>query len=97
LAFNKKPVNAIDDYITKGIIPDEEPKSIAEYLLSIEGLDKTVLGEYFGKNNESALKILREYCILLNFKDMEFDLALRKLLSKFRLPGEAQQIERVIW
>jgi len=28
---------------------------------------------------------------------MEFDKAMRLLLSKFRLPGEAQQIERVIW
>jgi Sec7-like guanine-nucleotide exchange factor len=28
---------------------------------------------------------------------MEYDLALRKLLSKFRLPGESQQIERIIW
>ena len=28
---------------------------------------------------------------------LTFDFALRKLLSKFKLPGEAQQIERVVW
>lgn len=30
-------------------------------------------------------------------KDIEFDRALRLLLSKFRLPGEAQQIYRIVW
>jgi len=60
--------------------------------LSIEGLDKEVMGEYFGKNNEKVLKIFQEFCNSLDFRGMEYDLALRKLLSKFRLPGESQQI-----
>ena len=41
--------------------------------------------------------VLGAFCRLLNFKGMEFDRAMRLLMSKFRLPGEAQQIERVIW
>lgn len=43
------------------------------------------------------LAILHAYCDLLGFHELEFDLALRKLLSKFLLPGEAQQIERIVW
>lgn len=58
----------------------------------MEGIDKSVLGEYFGKNDKKVLGILHSFCNLLNFKNMEFDKALRLLLSKFRLPGEAQQI-----
>ena len=30
-------------------------------------------------------------------RNIEYDLALRKLLFRFRLPGEAQQIERIVW
>ncbi len=41
--------------------------------------------------------ILAAFCRMLNFTGMEFDRAMRLLMSKFRLPGEAQQIERVIW
>lgn len=38
------------------------------------------------------MKILYEYCRLLKFHDIEYDKAIRQLLGKFRLPGEAQQI-----
>lgn len=70
---------------------------IAAYLIKVEGLDKETLGQYFGENNQQVLKILHSYCKLLNFKGIEFDRALRMLLSRFRLPGEAQQIERIVW
>ena len=36
------------------------------------------------------------YVDLLNFNGMEFVSALRHLLSKFRLPGEAQKIDRIM-
>ena len=95
--FNKKPENAINDYVTKGFIHEDSPDAIAEYIIKIEGIDKTILGEYFGKNDKKVLNVLHSYCKLLKFIGQEFDKALRTLLSKFRLPGEAQQIERVIW
>lgn len=90
--FNKKPEHAISDYITKGFIHDSSPETIAQYLIKVEGVDKAVMGEYFGKNDKKVLAILHQFCMMLNFKNMEFDKAMRKLLSKFRLPGEAQQI-----
>lgn len=51
----------------KGIIKDDTPESIAEYLIKVEGLDKELLGEYFGKNNPKNLKILHSFCQLLKF------------------------------
>lgn len=95
--FNKKPENAIQQYVTKGFIHENTPEAIAEYLIKVEGVDKAVMGEYFGKNDKKVLAVLHSFCKLLNFKNMEFDKAMRLLLSKFRLPGQAQQIERVIW
>lgn len=90
--FNKKPENAINDYISKGYIIENSSEAIAEYLIKIEGLNKGALGEYFGKNDKNVLSVLHAFCKLLNFKNQEFDLAIRILLAKFRLPGEAQQI-----
>jgi Sec7-like guanine-nucleotide exchange factor len=83
--------------VTKGFIHEDTPDAIAEYIIKTEGIDKAILGEYFGKNDKKVLGVLHSFCKLLNFKNMEFDKALRTLMSKFRLPGEAQQIERVIW
>lgn len=58
----------------------------------VQGLDKALLGDYFGQNNPKVLQILHAYCKQFKFKNVEYDLAIRQLLSQFRLPGEAQQI-----
>lgn len=51
ILFNKKPENAINTYIKKGIIWNDTPEAIARYLFKMDkGLDKGLLGEYFGKS-----------------------------------------------
>ena len=62
-----------------------------------EAINKEMLGEYFGEDKPKVLEVLRHYCRLLNFRNLEFDKALRLLLSKFKIPGEAQKIERIVW
>jgi hypothetical protein len=37
---------------------------------------------------------MHAYVDAMNFKDMEFDDAIRHFLAGFRLPGEAQKIDR---
>jgi brefeldin A-inhibited guanine nucleotide-exchange protein len=92
LAFNKNPEATLCEYIKRGEIHSDEPDVIAAYLIKTEGLDKHVLGEYFGTNNIKALKVLHSYCKVLNFKGIEFDKALRLMLSRFFLAGESQQV-----
>lgn len=87
LEFNKNPEKAIKSYLDNHIIKDDSPKSIANYLLKVEGINKNALGDYFGKNDENVMAILKAYCDLLGLQSIEFDIALRKLLSKFLLPG----------
>jgi Sec7-like guanine-nucleotide exchange factor len=40
--------------------------------------------------------VLKSYCEQLDLTSIEFDKALRGFLTKFRLPGEAQQIDRIM-
>ena len=68
MAFNKKPEQAISDYIKKGIIHNDEPETIAAYLSKIEALDKENLGKDVGENDQKVLKILHAYCKLLSLK-----------------------------
>ena len=53
-----------------------------------------VLGEFLAKPSNSDL--LRYFIDLFDFTDLRVDEALRILLKAFRLPGESQQIERVV-
>jgi len=59
-------------------------------------LNRTFVGEYISEPDEHSGKILMAFIEYLDFENMEFDNALRTFLSKFRLPGEAQKIDRIM-
>jgi Sec7-like guanine-nucleotide exchange factor len=63
---------------------------MAEFLIKIEGINKGKLGEFFGSSKEIHQQILYAYCKLLKFTQTVLDEALRLLLERLRLPGEAQ-------
>ena len=49
-----------------------------------------------GDGDEMAAEVLKCYVSTFSFHGLGFDDALRKFLSAFRLPGEAQKIERIM-
>jgi brefeldin A-resistance guanine nucleotide exchange factor 1 len=42
------------------------------------------------------MQVLDAYTASFNFHDLRFDAAIRLFLESFRLPGEAQKIDRII-
>ena len=58
LLFNQKPKKGIDYLLKHGVIQDDEAKyrHIADFLLKREELDKKMVGEILGKDNESAIR-----------------------------------------
>jgi brefeldin A-inhibited guanine nucleotide-exchange protein len=77
------------------------PESVALFLRTYQDrLDKAAVGEYLGREREYengfCLKVLHEYVELMDFTGMAFDMAIRYFLSGFRLPGEAQKIDRLM-
>lgn len=56
----------------------------------------TAMGEYFGSPEEDAIAALNAFVRLIDFKNMRLDEAVRRLLTYFRLPGEAQKIDRIM-
>jgi len=70
---------------------------VACWLLTASKLSKNCVGDYLGRSDEDAKVILKAFVDALDFAPFEqFDEALRFFLSLFRLPGEAQQIDRII-
>lgn len=93
--FNKKPRKGIT-FLVKANKVGESPEEIATFLKNASGLDKTTIGDYLGENEEFSLKVMHAYVDSFNFQGMDFDDAIRTLLLGFRLPGEAQKIDRIM-
>lgn len=72
-------------------------RNVAHFLLHRKGLAKEKIGQYLG-NLQSKFNqdVLVYYLQELDFYGLQIDLALRKFLATFRLPGEAQKIERIV-
>ncbi|XP_014523031.1 brefeldin A-inhibited guanine nucleotide-exchange protein 2 [Vigna radiata var. radiata] len=93
--FNRRPEKGIEFLINANKVGDS-PKDIAAFLKEASGLNKTRIGDYLGEREELALKVMHAYVDSFNFQDMEFDEAIRVFLQGFRLPGEAQKIDRIM-
>lgn len=102
-AFNKDPLKR--EWITYAESLSVLPKpataeTIAEFLFSTPKLDKTQIGLYLSKGPPEKYpfnqEVLTCFTKLFSFVGMEFSEALRSFLGKFRLPGEAQCIDRLM-
>ncbi|MCH90840.1 brefeldin A-inhibited guanine nucleotide-exchange protein 2-like [Trifolium medium] len=93
--FNRKPKKGIEFLINANKVGDS-PEDIATFLKDASGLDKTLIGDYLGEREELSLKVMHAYVDSFNFQGMEFDEAIRVFLQGFRLPGEAQKIDRIM-
>lgn len=93
--FNEKPRDGIKLLIDKKFIHNNKTKEVAKFLFENDSrLNKKQLGLLISKPEE--MELLDEFMNLFNFNLFRVDEALRVLLTKFRLPGESQQIERIL-
>lgn len=92
--FNRKPSKGIEFLLSKKIC--SSPESVATFLKNTTGLNATVIGDYLGEREEFPLKVMHAYVDSFNFDGMDFGEAIRFFLRGFRLPGEAQKIDRIM-
>ncbi|XP_027332157.1 brefeldin A-inhibited guanine nucleotide-exchange protein 1-like isoform X2 [Abrus precatorius] len=93
--FNRKPSKGIEFLISNKKI-GSSPEEVALFLKNTGGLDETKIGDYLGEREELSLKVMHAYVDSFNFKEMDFGEAIRFFLQGFRLPGEAQKIDRIM-
>lgn len=93
--FNRKPKKGIE-FLIKANKVGGSPKEIADFLKDASGLNKTLIGDYLGEREDLSLKVMHEYVDSFDFQGKEFDEAIRVFLRGFRLPGEAQKIDRIM-
>ncbi|XP_077991507.1 brefeldin A-inhibited guanine nucleotide-exchange protein 1-like [Glandiceps talaboti] len=93
--FNKKPFKGIHYLQEQGIL-GKSAEDIAAFLHEDERLDKMVMGDFLGDNEKFNKEIMYAYVDLMNFAGKDIVSALRMFLDDFRLPGEAQKIDRLM-
>ncbi|KAB8076753.1 hypothetical protein BDV29DRAFT_77409 [Aspergillus leporis] len=91
--FNFKPKRGIKLFIKDGFIRSD-PAEIASLLFRNDRLDKAMIGEYLGEGDAENIAIMHAFVDLMDFTKRRFVDALRGFLQHFRLPGEAQKIDR---
>ncbi|XP_072946115.1 IQ motif and SEC7 domain-containing protein 3 isoform X2 [Epargyreus clarus] len=94
--FNKKPERGIAYLISRGFL-ENSPRGVARFLITRKGLSKQMIGEYLGNlQNAFNMAVLECFVTELDLSGMAVDVALRRYQAHFRLPGEAQKIERLV-
>ncbi|GJU07381.1 ARF guanine-nucleotide exchange factor GNOM-like protein [Tanacetum coccineum] len=95
--FNRDPKKGLQFLQGMHMLPDTlDPVSVAYFLRYTTGLDKNLIGDYLGNHDQFCVNVLQEFAKTFDFQDMNLDIALRVFLETFRLPGEAQKIQRFV-
>ncbi|KAK5691286.1 guanine nucleotide exchange protein for ADP-robosylation factor, partial [Elasticomyces elasticus] len=92
--FNFKPKRGMKLLLQEGFIRSDSPDDIASFLFRNDRLDKAMLGEYLGEGDAENIAIMHAFVDTMNFEKRRFVECLRQFLQNFRLPGEAQKIDR---
>ncbi|KAK1374056.1 Brefeldin A-inhibited guanine nucleotide-exchange protein 1 [Heracleum sosnowskyi] len=93
--FNKKPSKGID-FLIRNKRVGGSPEAVVDFLKNTSGLNEAMIGDYLGEREEFSLKVMHAYVDSFNFGGMDFGEAIRFFLRGFRLPGEAQKIDRIM-
>ena len=81
--------------VANGFLPDPlTPQTMGVFLATTPNLSKQQIGEYLAKPQH--VETLKYFVETFEFHGKRIDEAMRTLLEKFRLPGESQQIERIM-
>ncbi|KAL8892597.1 MAG: hypothetical protein Q9215_000476 [Flavoplaca cf. flavocitrina] len=92
--FNFKPKRGIKTLLQDGFIRSDSPEDVASFIAQHEQLDKAMIGEYLGEGDPQNVATMHAFVDLMDFTKRRFVDALRQFLQSFRLPGEAQKIDR---
>ncbi|XP_019057827.1 PREDICTED: brefeldin A-inhibited guanine nucleotide-exchange protein 5 isoform X1 [Tarenaya hassleriana] len=93
--FNRNSVKGVE-YLIANKLVERNPASVAQFLRNTSSLNKVMIGDYLGQHDEFPLAVMHAYVDSMSFSGMKFDTAIREFLKGFRLPGEAQKIDRIM-
>lgn len=95
--FNSEPSKSTGALQSLGLLSNPlTPESMAEFLRHTPGLDMNIVGEFLGKRHDFNGQVRKAFLDTFPFAGLGLVEALRIVLATFRLPGEAQCIDRLM-
>lgn len=94
--FNSKPKEGLKLLLATKSLEASTPADVARFLHNARGLNKKKIGELIGSKDEFHQELLKAFMEYMDLSKLDFDLALRLVLSRFILPGESQMIDRIM-
>ena len=73
-----------------------EAVSVATFLHTFKGLDKSSIGQYIGRSKDFNKAVLNAFTHWLDLTEASYIDAIRLFLNSFRLPGEACMIDPIM-
>ncbi|KAJ3071312.1 Brefeldin A-inhibited guanine nucleotide-exchange protein 2 [Podochytrium sp. JEL0797] len=95
-ASNSANGDGVEPVVVDTAAEDNEAFSIACFLKSMSGLNKGAIGSYLGEGDAFYIKVMHMFVDMMDFEGTGIVEALRTFLQTFRLPGEAQKIDRLM-
>eukprot|EP01134_Creolimax_fragrantissima_P005110 CFRG5110T1 len=93
--FNKSPLLGLQYLIDHNVI-ENETQSIVTLITSERELSKTAVGDFLGNVHAGCQSVLKALIRRQCYWGKDFVASLREFLALFRLPGEAQKIDRIM-
>ncbi|KFD61658.1 hypothetical protein M514_11433 [Trichuris suis] len=93
--FNRKPKQGLV-FLQKQHLVGSSAADIAYFLHREDRLDRAAVGDYLGDGDSYCKEVMYSYVDQIDFSGKDFVSALRCFLEGFRLPGEAQKIDRLM-
>jgi brefeldin A-inhibited guanine nucleotide-exchange protein len=93
--FNAKPKKGMAYFIEHKFV-ENDVQAIAMFLKKTPQLGKPAIGDFIGEGDPENIQIMRAFIDTMEFDGKDFVEALRAFLQSFRLPGEAQKIDRLM-
>eukprot|EP00742_Colponemidia_sp_Colp-10_P002091 GILJ01002233.1.p1 GENE.GILJ01002233.1~~GILJ01002233.1.p1 ORF type:complete len:513 (+),score=64.21 GILJ01002233.1:87-1625(+) len=93
--FNLNPKKGIQFFLDNAHF-ERTPLAVAQFLKGESGLNRVKIGLYMGEPDDFNRKVAEAYIRSFDFRNLTLDAALRIFLAGFKLPGEAQKIDRLM-
>ena len=93
--FATSPKKGMKAFIAGQFVEETVP-SIASFLSTTKELNKASIGDFIGEGEDFNIKVMHAFIDMIDFSGFNFVDALRHFLQTFRLPGEAQKIDRIM-
>ncbi|KAL0043362.1 hypothetical protein WJX79_002614 [Trebouxia sp. C0005] len=94
--FNRDSIKGVRALVASGSV-EASPEAIAAFLRQHNSsLNKEQLGEYLGHHDELEVSVMHAFIDEGDYGGLTIDKALRQMLKDFKLPGEAQKIDRIM-